>query len=60
LITNVTNVKEDDPTLPVTRQQPSLGNINPVAWNPVRPYPAGTTDRSGEEGASRRWPVMRK
>src|SRR5216683_2218205 len=37
LITNVTNVRATRPTRPVTRQQPSVGNITPEAANPVSP-----------------------
>ena len=38
LITNVTNVSVAGPTLPVTCQQPPVGKVTPLAWNPVMPY----------------------
>ena len=56
--TNATKVRSELPTVPVTSQQPSVGNETPLAWKPWDPYPSGTEERSGGPGASSRRPVM--
>ena len=55
-MTNVTNDRLAGPALPVTRQHPGVGKVTEVAWNPVGPYPVGTSGSSGGAGASIRWP----
>ena len=37
LITNVTKLRLDPSTVPVTSQHPSVGKMTPVAWKPLNP-----------------------
>jgi hypothetical protein len=41
--TRITIVRVPFPTLPVTCQHPTVGNRMALAWNPLSPYPAGTS-----------------
>lgn len=36
-MTKVTNLRLAVPTCPVICQQPSVGNVTPLAWKPVGP-----------------------